>query len=583
MNPETKTCQNCKKEFTIESEDFDFYKKMEVPAPTWCPECRMIRRFVWRNEHILFKRKDSVEGNEIFSEYHPDVYLSIYNNDYWYGDKWEALTYGRAYDFSRPFLEQFIELLKVVPLPARSFLNCINSDYSNNISDAKNAYLCFAGLMIENSAYIINSDSIKDCFDMYHTRNAELCYDGFMVDESYQVFFSINCESSFDLWFCKNMMGCNNCFGCINLRKKSYCIFNQQVTKEEYQKFMEEFLSGSFKTISGMKEKAHSFWLKFPERFNIGFKNVNCSGEHIQDSRNARKCFDVHDGQDIKYCQMVTDISDAHDITNSKDSSLVYENSMVALGANNIKFSNKCTKNVSSIYYSIFCSGSHNLFGCISLRNKQYCILNKQYTKEEYEELVPKIIQHMNDMPYIDKMGRVYKYGEFFPPEFSPFAYNETIAQDFFPLSKEEIEKQGFLYREFPITEYQITILAKDLPDDIKDVSDDIVKESIECLECKRAYRIIPMELSFYRRIILPLPRYCYRCRFNHLFKFVNPPKFWKRTCECMGTQSKNGLYQNQYPHTHAEQPCGLEVQTSYAPQKPEIIYCEKCYQEEVS
>jgi len=25
----------------------------------------------------------------------------------------------------------------------------------------------------------------------------------------------------------------------------------------------------------------------------------------------------------------------------------------------------------------------------------KYCILNKQYSKEEYEELVPKIIEHM--------------------------------------------------------------------------------------------------------------------------------------------------------------------------------------------
>lgn len=37
--PETKTCQNCKTRFTIEPEDFVFYEKIGVPAPTFCPEC----------------------------------------------------------------------------------------------------------------------------------------------------------------------------------------------------------------------------------------------------------------------------------------------------------------------------------------------------------------------------------------------------------------------------------------------------------------------------------------------------------------------------------------------------------------
>ena len=42
---ENRICQNCKSEFIIEPEDFNFYEKIKVPAPTWCPECRMIR--VW--------------------------------------------------------------------------------------------------------------------------------------------------------------------------------------------------------------------------------------------------------------------------------------------------------------------------------------------------------------------------------------------------------------------------------------------------------------------------------------------------------------------------------------------------------
>jgi hypothetical protein len=52
--------------------------------------------------------------------------------------------------------------------------------------------------------------------------------------------------------------------------------------------------------------------------------------------------------------------------------------------------------------------------------------LNKQYTKEEYEKLLPKIIAHMK------KTG---EWGEFFPISISPFNYEETPAMDYYPLT----------------------------------------------------------------------------------------------------------------------------------------------------
>lgn len=85
------------------------------------------------------------------------------------------------------------------------------------------------------------------------------------------------------------------------------------------------------------------------------------------------------------------------------------------------------------VYYIYSCFYSSDLFACIGLRNKQYCIFNKQYTKEEYELLVAKIIAHMQ------KTG---ERGEFFPAQISPFGYNETMAMEFFPLSKEQATKR---------------------------------------------------------------------------------------------------------------------------------------------
>jgi hypothetical protein len=65
----------------------------------------------------------------------------------------------------------------------------------------------------------------------------------------------------------------------------------------------------------------------------------------------------------------------------------------------------------------------------VGLRNKEYCIFNKQYTKEAYEELVVKIIEYMKTTG---------ERGEFFNPSYAPFGYNETIAQNDSPLLQSE-------------------------------------------------------------------------------------------------------------------------------------------------
>ena len=148
----TRICQNCKGEFTIALEDFAFYKKINVPPPTWCPECRMIRRFVFRNVRLLFRRKDSLTGKEIFSSFPKEVLLTVYDHDYWWSDKWDPMRYGRDYDFSRPFFTQFRELLSVVPIYSKSVVGKVNADYCDQAGWMKNAYLCFDGGHVENSA-----------------------------------------------------------------------------------------------------------------------------------------------------------------------------------------------------------------------------------------------------------------------------------------------------------------------------------------------------------------------------------------------------------------------------------------------
>jgi hypothetical protein len=566
MQSEKRVCQGCKKEFLIEPEDFLFYEKMRVPPPTWCPECRMIRRFLFRNNRFLFRRKDDASGKEIFSSFPSQAPVKVYDRDYWWSDKWDPMEYEREYDFSRSFFEQFKDLLYSVPLYSKSTINLINSDYCDQAGFLKNCYLCFDSGNSENSAYTTWMDSVKDSFDIYDVFKSEFCYESSLINQSYDIFFSMDCEHCTDVWFSKDLVGCDNCFGCVNLRNKSYYIFNKPYAKEAYAEELKKLKLGSYRSVQEILKKAHEFWMQFPAKYLHGYHNVNVSGEDIQYAKNVHYSHGVQNAENIKYSQeLLNKVTDAYDYTNfGYNSSLIYESTTCGFESSGLKFCWECWDGTRDLEYSAYCTTSSNLFGCVGLRKKEYCIFNKQYTKEEYFGLRDKIVEHMNEMPYIDVPGRTYRYGEFFP------------------LSKEEAEGKGYTWREPEVKEFQTTVRAENLPDRIGDVTDEILKEVIACSVCAKAYRIIPMEFKFLQKMQLPLPRACPNCRFLERFKLINPPKFWRRVCQCNGAADERNIYQNVASHPHGANKCQNEFETSYSSDRQEIVYCESCYQNEV-
>ncbi|MEK7546691.1 MAG: hypothetical protein AAB536_00710 [Patescibacteria group bacterium] len=600
MNKETKNCQNCKNDFAIEPEDFDFYKKIDVPPPTFCPDCRLQRRLVWRNERTLYRRKCSAPGHaeDLISYIAPEKPQPVYDQQYWWSDDWDPLTYGRDYDFSKHFFTQFKELLDTVPRSSLSsaYSTMINSEYSNWAGDLKNCYLVTDADYVEDSGYSSTIFKSKDCYECNAVSESELCYESFNLLKCYRTVGSINCQGCSDVWFSKNCNGCANCFGCVNLRNKSHCIFNEQYSKEEYLKKISEFHGESKKAYDLLKKRAQEFWASLPEKHSRGYGNVNVSGDYIYHSKNTKNGFLVSDVEDSKYVSLIHSLNtkDCFDYTDwGENARLLYECIACGLGASNLKFCNLVviqTKDSSYSYFSYNCS---NIFGCVNMRKKQYCILNKQYTKEEYESLLPKIIEHMNSMPYVDKSGRVYKYGEFFPTEISPFSYNESVAQEFFPITKEEAGQKGYSWRDPDSKNYTATKTTVEIPETIDGVDDSITKEVIECehsatpaggcnQSCTTAFRIIPAELQFYRKMKLPLPHLCPNCRHYERLKYRNPLRLWKRVCMCKGKESANDIYKNTTSHSHGENQCPNEFETSFSPERPEIVYCEGCYNAEV-
>ncbi len=590
MNKKTKTCQNCKSKFIIEPEDFKFYKKIDVPEPTFCPDCRMQRRVSFWNAMKLYKRKCDFSGKDIITIFHPKSPSKVYKQEIWYSDKWDPIDYGQDYDFSRPFFEQFNELLQAVPKPRNLNVNSVDCDYCVATANCKNCYYC-AGNNTEDSAYSVIGLS-KNCFDCYWVLKNENCYDNMFSDQCYNVYFSEYSDECIDSAFLYDCKNCQNCFACVGLRNKKYHIFNKPYPKKEYEKEIKKYDLGSFSGLEKIKKEFNGFKSDFPRRFARIYKSSNASGDYIKNAKNCHYCYDILMGaEDCKYVIAGgTNLKDGYDIFDGgTNSEILYEVVSAGLSLRRVFFSIYTIDSVYDVEYSYHCFNSSNLFGCSGLRHKKYCVFNKQYTKKEYEELVPKIKKHMNDMPYRDKKGRVYKYGEFFPIEFSPFGYNESFGQEKFPLTKKQISEEGYNWLESIEPKYEPTIRTEDIADNIKDINKSILEETIECANGKNCcgngvFRVIPMEYEFYKKQNIALPRLCFSCRYKNQIDRKNPNRLWHRKCQCAGHSDDSNIYKNQIEHPHHKRKhCPNTFQTPYAPERKEIVYCEKCYNKEVS
>lgn len=518
--------------FEVSEEDLQFYdkispviagKKYLVPTPIFCPDCRYQRRLVQRNERNLYRRKCTATDKDIVSIFSSDKPMKVYSQDYWWSDHWSPYDFARDFDFSRPFFDQFRELFHQVPLLALNNARSENCEFTNQSQDNKNSYLIVASNHCEDCYFSMWLQQCINCVDSLYLENCELCYEVLNAKNCYNVVHSENIESCSDSAFLKDCIGCKNCFGCVNLHHKEYYFFNEPCTKEEY-----------FQKIAGLdleviQEKFKKFSSAFIKKYYTGKSIENSTGDYIQEVKNSFCSYNCRKTEDIQYCQDAWDARNCFDITETltNDVCLELEGSCYNF---NSAFSMKID-HTSDVFYSSHCYTGKNLFGCVGLRQSEYCILNKQCSKEEYEKLVPKIIE------YMIVCG---EWGEHFPKEVSIFAYNETVAQEYFPLSREDALKQGYQWKDsdFPL-------VSKDFP---------------VCVDCGKNFKLIDAELKFYQKMGLSNPKKCGDCRHKARMALRNPRKLWARKCA----------------------KCAKDLWSSYAPDRFETVYCEECYLKEV-
>ena len=554
MQNEIRNCQNCRNEFTIEPDDFAFYEKMGVPPPGICPGCRFKRRNVFRNERTLYNRKCDLCGTSIVSMYHPKSPYTVYCVPCWDSDKWDPYSYAQEYRRDRSFFEQLGELFRRVPKKALYVTSTagpiINSDYINTAGGAKNCYLIFNSGLNEDSMYSRGLRSCKDTVDAYFGVKLESCYETVNVQQSSRVMFGQNVVGGLNSIFMRDSSGCTDCFGCVNLRHKTHHFFNESLSKEEYERRVGEIM-GSYAKMEEYRKKFEEFSLRFPRRENNNLKSSGCTGDYIFESKNVTNSFEVTNSEDCRECFSVSFAKDSEGLVGyGYHSELLLECAAVGYASRIIGC--YATDNSQQIEYSFGISKSKNCIGCDGVKNADYSILNKRYDEKDYGAVRDLIVEELK------KKG---EYGLFFPPSLSPFAYNESTAHDNVPLTKGEALAEGFRWEEeLQATKGKETMKVEDIPDHIRDVSDGITKEIFACIECSRNYKIIPAELAFYRKMILPVPRKCFGCRHMDRVTRRGPFTLYDRTCA----------------------KCTKAIRTNYPLEAPDIVYCEECYQKEV-
>lgn len=531
-------CGQCGGDFEIYGEDLIFYKKFDVPEPRQCPNCRLIRRLLERNSKHLYYRKCDAAGENILSQYHENQPFPVYSPKIWWDDQFDAVEYGRGFDFNKSFFEQYKNLKNETPHLAlfNTEGTMQNSDFNNCTAYIKNCYLIAESDYCEDCYYsnlLKKSTNLVDCSICYE---CELCYECNDCANCYGLRYSADCANCKDSYFLQNCISCNDCIGCINQRHKQYMILNKQYSKEEYEKRKKELQLDTQNGIEAGKKICGDFFLSQPHKTVFAEHNQNSIGDHLFDSKNAFYCFESRDLEDCRYCAKLSlGVKTSMDYSSwGNKSELMYQCGGTGDHCYNCKFCVMCHTNMRNCDYCYECFSCNDCFGCVGLKKKKHCILNKQYSETNYRSLKERIIKYMR---------QTGEYGEFFPVYIGAFAYNESIAMDIFPLSKEQAVSKRYKWLDEP----EKTPLKQ------KDNSQN--KEIFQC-DCGKNYKIIAQEAEFYKQINLPSPAKCPSCRHKSRMAKRNPLKLWQRPCA----------------------KCGAGMQSTYAPERPEIVYCEDCY-----
>ena len=515
-----KICKHCQTEFTITDAELSMYEKVGIELPTICFFCRVKLHLSFLLFGKFRKGKSDLSGENLITVLPEKNRYPIYTLAEWHSDAWDAMDHGVDYDSDRSFFEQLKELQEKIPRPHQNGSKNTNCDWCDDVWNSKNCYLSRSVVDCEDLYYSYRNINVKTSIDVVVCFNLERSYDCIYCDHSYHIFYSHHSRDCVDSYFLFDCRNCQNCFMCWNLRGKSYCIENIQYTKEEYLNKLKEYKLDSYDYVELLKKNFKEIIKNEAiHRQNFNLKTYNSTGDQLMNTKNCYNCFTISDSEDSYNCIRGRGEKSCIDTGGCWDGELM-GNCANSLNGYALKYSNWSPSRYGE--YLDLCIECEYCFGCVGLKKKKYCVLNKQYTKEEYEILKEKIIFDMKERG---------EYGKFLPYSMSAGAFNLSTGFLYFPeTKKEDVLKLGGYWED--MNENQIEGMpTSDLPDSINEVDENICSQALICPETGWRFNIAQNELIFYKQNNIPLPRYHFDVRIKNSMKYVSVLKSDKYHC----------------------------------------------------
>ena len=544
--PSERTCQLTGEKWFMDEIEIVWYRHFNVPPSKYSPQTRMKLLYgyvaifdVWYNRHAL-------TGKPTISNVHPATGIRVLPDQEWFGT--DFTEKGMDMDLSQPFFHQYYTLSRAVPraagnhyvLPVRSTAFISFGDEDSHFvlaSQSKRCTSCVNAYDAEDSAEVARMRTGNLCCNVIHSDRLHHCS---FVRESF------DCMDSSFLFDCRN---CSFCFGATNKRNRKYLWWNEQLSKEEWERRRAGVDLASWEVRKEYEEffrvlVTNAVW---PENFNLGGKNA--FGEYLHDCHDIRDAYYVESAGSYNLDHVAYGVGEtpSHDVYGGfaiMGSSDCYQ----CLGMDNssqIKFALSVNANGFNCEYCDSCFNCEHCFGCVGLRHKKFCILNKQYTEEEYWKTLDELKCIMLDRG---------EYGDLPPAKFSTQVCETSGLGVVYGAGKEECQLFGAADIRPSDEGAEGPEIDPSLIRPISEIPDRIVPEDIETVSKKtwwdehmgRRFAYLKPELELYQRLNIAPPRARPTRRIVDLYQQMNMPIFEERACASCGkgvAVAKNAAY----------------------------------------
>jgi hypothetical protein len=223
-------------------------------------------------------------------------------------------------------------------------------------------------------------------------------------EKCYTCSYCHGCKGCFSSHFCDHCQNLTDCFGCVEIENKKFCIFNKQYSADDYQRLLPELLK---KSPEETLKKVEQLRRLLPVNAAIEYENIDC--ELMGYAFFNNRCYNLSYSRENEDC---AHLFESNNNKSSIESNLIFQNQLVYEVNNSDMISHSAfildSGRLHSSYFCSFCHDCANCFGCVDLEFKEYHILNKPYSPEEYQRQVERLLREFQEQK-IDIATEWYK------------------------------------------------------------------------------------------------------------------------------------------------------------------------------